>query len=857
MRKSTLFVLLVTLCAARAWSRPAVKGLSEQEAQLRSAAVRDVSYALSMSIDGTAPEYSGRETIAFTAAQAVPALTLDFDSGTVEALSVDGKDAAPGYNGIFLTLPALAAGAHRLEVRWRHAYSETGEGLYRFKDPEDGRLYLYTDFEPFNANKLFPCFDQPDLKARFTLKVDAPAAWTVISTMRESKVAPAGAGRKLWEFPPTPPLSTYVFSLHAGEYAHWSAKAGSIPLRLFARRSLARYVDAQEWFDVTRRGLAFYGKYFGIPYPYGKYDQLIVPDYNAGAMENVGAVTFSERYIRRGKRTLAEKEDLADTILHEMAHMWFGDYVTTAWWDGLWLNESFAEYMASLSCARATRYKDAWRSFFIDDKTWAYREDQQPTTHPIEAKVDDTETAFTNFDGITYGKGASALKQLAHLLGEDAFRDGVRLFLSRHAYGAAREQDFFAALGEAAKKDLSPWAAQWLETTGVNTVAARWTCEGGKLSSLALEQGNGPVRERKTQAALYDAALRPLGEAPVLMTSQEASVPALLGKPCPALVFPNAGDYDYAKMALDERSVKTAESSLEKAKDPLLRAMLWHALWDMVRDARWPVTSYERLALDKLGLEPDFKTAQMVLKTLSGATGSALEYDPHPDVAAFEALFWRKLKTAKKGSDEQKLWLDAFISVASTPRGLARLDRLLEERGPDGVALDQDRRWDALARLSALGAPEAASLISAEAKKDDSDKGVKGALAARAASSDEAAKRARLAQLADPASQESLGDQRAALAAFYPREQAALRWKLAPEFFAALPKLAPVKGEEFLNAFTRSLAPDACSAESVAAFDEFLAKHGSLPPAIVKNLKIARAEDQRCVAARKLLSAGR
>ncbi len=290
---------------------------------------------------------------------------------------------------------------------------------------------------------LFPCFDQPDLKAVYSLKADAPADWRVISTAGEEKTEVSGA-RKTWTFAKTQKLSTYVFSVHAGPYHVWTSSAGAIPLRLFARESLAKYVPAGEWLELTRQGLDFYGAYFDLPYPFKKYDQILVPDFNEGAMENVGAVTFGERYVSRSTQTLEEREETADTILHEMAHMWFGDLVTMKWWNGLWLNESFATYMSALAQSRATRYTRSWQSFFAAEKQWAYETDQRATTHPIEGDVADTGHAFADFDGITYGKGASVLKQLAYLLGEEKFRDGVRLYLKEHAYGNAEEKDFSA-----------------------------------------------------------------------------------------------------------------------------------------------------------------------------------------------------------------------------------------------------------------------------------------------------------------------------------------------------------------------------------------------------------------------------
>jgi aminopeptidase N len=841
----------LVLLAAPAAARPAVKGLSQKEAALRSVMVSSVSYELAVSLDSAAAEYEGEAAISFLYKEPAAPLTLDFDSGTIVRLSVNGAAVErPDYNGLFLTLPAGALKPGRNEVRlaYRHPYSATGEGLYRFVDPEDGRVYLYTDFEPFNANKLFPCFDQPDLKAPYALTVDAPAGWSVVSTARETGRASYGAGRTRWTFPATPPLSTYVYSLHAGEYAVWESTAGSVPLRLFARRSLAKYLEPEEWFDTARKGLAFFGDYFGIPYPYGKYDQLIVPDYNAGAMENAGAITFSERYIRRGARTRSEREDLAETILHEMAHMWFGDLVTPSWWDGLWLNESFASYMSSLAGERAAGYPESWLSFAAGDKAWAYWEDEQPTTHPVEARVDDTETAFTSFDGITYGKGQAALRQLAHLIGEDAFRDGVRLYLKRLAYRAATEADFFAALSQAGGGDLSSWRRQWLETAGMNTTRVEVRCRDGKVESAALRQEGRPLRRRKTDVALYDERMKPLARASVLARKKTTPIPELSGAGCPAFAFANAGDYDYSKTPLDAASLKTALSSLDRLPSPLDRALAWHALWQMVRDGRLSAAEYGRAVLAQIGGETDYETAKAVLLTVYGKTGDApsiLRYDPSLDAGAFASLFWERLSGAPKDSDMQKLWLDGFLQLAVSPE---RLRALLDGRGP--AALDQDRRWLALQRLSALGDPGAAALIEAEAARDRSDTGAKAALAARAAAPGEANKRLWLTSVSDPASAASLGDQRAVMDALFPREQSALRRTLAPEFYAALPRLAAVKDDEFLSAYASALEPTGCSSATAAALGAFLRGHPALPASAAKHLKIARAEDERCARAR-------
>ncbi|TPW20554.1 MAG: aminopeptidase N, partial [Elusimicrobia bacterium] len=418
MSPAILLAALLLAVPARA-ERPAVKGLSREEAAARAARVSDAAYRLQFVVGFDEKEFTGVTDISFNLKGAPAPLTVDFGEGLPRKVTANGADTAFDYNGHFLTLPpsALRKGANTVRIEYSHPYSATGSGLYRFKDPADGLVYLYSDFEPFDANLMFPCFDQPDIKAGYAVEVTAPEDWLVVSAARPERVLPAGPGARRWVFPMTKPFSTYVFSLHAGPYMEWRDDFQGLPLGLYARRSLARFVDAEEWFTVTKQGMGFFNRYFDFPYPFGKYDQVLVPDFNSGAMENVGAVTFSERNAPRSRPTPAERLDRADVILHEMAHMWFGDLVTMAWWDDLWLNESFASYMSAVAVDAATEFRDAWLDFNLGTKQWAYWEDQLVTTHPIEAVVPDTEVAFANFDGITYGKGASTLKQLAVLLG--------------------------------------------------------------------------------------------------------------------------------------------------------------------------------------------------------------------------------------------------------------------------------------------------------------------------------------------------------------------------------------------------------------------------------------------------------
>jgi aminopeptidase N len=867
-RPTRAALALALAAAATAASARAPGGtLTRADAAERAALVRDPAYELSLSLGADDKDFSGRETLRFALEAPAEGLTVDFEGGAVSALTVNGSSvAAPDVSAGFFVLPksALRAGENVVALSYTAPYSVDGSGLYRFRDPEDERVYLYTNFEPYAAHRVFPCFDQPDLKAAYSLTVDAPASWTVISTGRETGVAGSGA-RRVWTFAKTAKLSAYVFSVHAGPYHVWTSTAGAVPLRLFARESLARYVQADEWLDVTRRGLDFYGTYFGIPYPFAKYDQLIVPDFNEGAMENVGAVTFGERYVSRSTQTLEEREQAADVILHEMAHMWFGDLVTMKWWDGLWLNESFATYMAALSRARATRFPLAWQTFFGDMKSWAYTEDQRATTHPIEAEVPDTGQAFANFDGITYGKGASVLKQLAFLLGEDKFRDGVRLYLKDHAYGNSVEADFFGAMTKASGAELGAWRREWLDAAGVNTVRADYACgSGGRISSFALVQTapaeQAALRRHRTRVGLFedgpDGSLREASAVSVFYEGARTEIPELAGLPCPSFVYPNLGDEDYAKVELDARSLETAKTRIARIPDPHLREMLWASLWEMVRDAKWPVSRYANLVLSSLVDETDFKTASAVLETVGGrgeSSPSVLSYLEKPDYPRFEAFFLAGLAKAVPGGDFQKLWFDGYVKTAASPAAVERLQGLLDGSvRVEGLPLDQDRRWDVIERLSELDAPGADGLIEDEARRDPADTGAKAAITARAARPDPETKKVWFARIVDPKSASSLGELRAAMDGFYPRTQSRLRAAFLTPFLETLPALAAAKSDDFLDAYGRAMVPAVCTPEGESALASFLEKTPPAKPVLLRALRDARQEDERCVRVRAL-----
>ena len=850
-------------------TRRAAALLDEDYAAYRSRQVSDVRYQLQLDLNAGEELYTGRVEIEFELLHARAPLTVDFAGGEVQGVELAGKAVAYRYDGAFLEIAAaqLAPGPQQLRIRYAHPYSNDGSGLARFRDPEDGRVYVNTDFEPYYANRLFPCFDQPDLKASYRLTVDAPSDWLVVSATRESSVVGAGDGRR-WLFPETKRFSTYIFAVTAGPFEVWESRAGDIPLRLMARRSIAKYVDSDEWFRVTQQGFGFFAEYFGIAYPFGKYDQVLVPEFLWGAMENVAAVTFSERYVRRGRYTAKEKEGLANTILHEMAHMWFGDLVTMRWWNGLWLNESFADYMASLGLARATEYRDAWLSFFTHSKVWAYNSDEQVTTHAIDLPVADTDGAFANFDGITYGKGASVLKQLVHLLGEDAFQAAVRSYLARHAYANTELDDFIGAMTEASGRDLRQWEKDWLYQPGLNSVALETRCADGRVDQVVLQQGaaNGaPLRVHRLRVGAFqangDAEMRAVAALPTELRGPASELPVSDPIPCTAFLYPNYGDWAYIKVLLSPDTNRWLLQNVASFGEPLQRAMLWRALWESVRDARLPVVDYAQAVLSQLGGERNRQVLALALDDVAAALAYlqlfGAGFEPIRDEIAgrLEALAWQQVEALTQEPDLQMLWFDELLTIASTPASLDRLARMLEDgAGVGGFVPDQDRRWAMLGRLSAHGHAERQARATAEAKRDASDKGRKAAIAAAAADPALASKRQWLARIQSLDPDYSLSDLRSAMGSLLPPNQLAARRSLLAGVLAPLPSLDVERDPTFLEPYLGSLAVGYCEASSEAALADAVAKNASASVSTLRGLKVALQEEQRCLAIRSLMA---
>ena len=848
-------------------AREAGNFLSYDVARERRRAVSEPAYSIDIELDRSPGMFGGRVVASFKYGGGDDALTVDFRGGEVLGVSLNGGEVPWEYNGYFITLPAgsLEPGQQELVIDYEHPYSQDGAGLYRFEDPEDGRVYMFTDFEPYDANRLFPHFDQPDLKASYTLTVRAPANYQVISTTREQSVSVEG-DKRVWEFPATEPISSYIFSLHAGEYAVFEDKDFRYPLRLFVRQSLAEYVDEAFWFEKTRQGFDYFDEYFGLPYPFRKYDQVIVPDFISGAMENVAAVTFSESFVYRGETTRRQRMNLASVIMHEMAHMWFGDITTMAWWNGLWLNESFATYMAHLALSNGTEFKEAWHEFFIGDKQWAYAEDQLVTTHAIELPVPDTSVAMTNFDGITYGKGASVLKQLGFLLGDEVFRQGIRDYLAANAWANTELEDFTGALGTAADRNLDGWTQRWLYEAGLNTVELDYLCEDGALKSMTLLQSAPEdyptLREQRTILAFYQLDGERLvlaREMPLEFAGASTPVPGVEGMACPDFIYPNYGDYAFMKVALDERSIATLRDHIMTLEDPLQRNMAWYDLFMMVRDARLPLTDFLDILESHLAAESDLNAAADLMWNLRLGF-SYLHQVPGGEelladyAARFEKLLWGLVESSE--GDARQLWLSAYIATANNDTAWQRLEDLLKgELVLPGFELDQDQRWRIVLKLNEHLWPGHRELAVLEADRDRSSIGEENAVRAEVLSARGEAKSRWLEKATRLDDEYSLRRSRTIVAGLFPySSQRRLAEPLAVEMLAGLPRLDEEHNTTFHDNVTALLMPRLCSEENVTRLKAAAERYSDLDPVIVKGIKVAAQLDERCVKIGALLA---
>ncbi len=806
--------------------------------------------------------------IRFSCTEPGGATFLNLTAPAVVEVVLNGRalEAAEVFDGNRIQLEGLAAD-NVVRVIAECAYMRTGEGLHRFVDPADGEVYLYTQFETFDAHRAYACFDQPDLKSAFRFTVTAPGAWQVISNMapRAEPAPSAGApgGTRVWRFADSPRMSTYITAVVAGPYAvvheRHAGRGGEIPLGLYCRRSLAPHLDAEEMFRVTKAGFAFFEESFRYPYPFGKYDQLFVPEFNAGAMENAGCVTFLDDYVFRSRETRSLYEQRAEIVLHEMAHMWFGDLVTMRWWDDLWLNESFASFMAVFAQAESGLYPSAWTTFCNLEKTWAYRQDQLPSTHPIAADIVDNEAVKVNFDGITYAKGASVLKQLVAWVGREEFLAAMRGYFQRHAWGNTTLADLLGALEEASGRDLTAWSAEWLQTAGVNTLRANFTVTpDGRYASFAIVQQapaeHPTLRSHRLAIGLYDRTEGTLSRRQRLeldVVGARTEVPELVGQPQPDLLLVNDDDLTYAKIRLDDRSLATAREGIGELPSSLARALCWAAAWDMTRDAEMATRDYVALVLGGVGSEVEVGVVQTLLRQAKLAVDSFADPAWRASGLAVMADTARdRLLGAEPGSDFQLVWMRAFSSSATTAEQVALLsDILAGDRTIPGLNLDTELRWTVLTRLVVLGA-RGTEDIAAERVRDNTAAGERRAATALAARPDPAAKAAAWAQLVD---QDELPNamQTATVLGFQQPDQRDLLRGYVDLYFAMVGRIWAERTLEAAQTLVEGLYPYlVISPETVTATDAYLKREQ--PPAALRRLVLeARAGITRALAAQE------
>jgi aminopeptidase N len=738
------------------------ENLTRVEAQERKAIVDVTSYAIELDLT-TGPETFASTTVVTFSATAGASTFIDAFTRTVHSVTLNGEslDPAAVSDGVRIQLDNLAEN-NVLKVVADAEYTNSGEGLHRFVDPVDGEVYLYSQFEVPDSRRVFAVFEQPDLKATFQFTVTAPAAWQIVSNQTTPEPAVTGESAT-WAFAPTPRISSYITALIAGPYAVvrdelTSSDGRVIPLGIFSRKSLSQFLDADYIFEKTRQGFGYFESKFDFAYPFEKYDQLFVPEFNAGAMENAGAVTFTETYVFRSKVTDAIKERRVITVLHELAHMWFGDLVTMKWWNDLWLNESFAEWASTIAAAEATEWTEAWTTFAAMEKSWAYRQDQLPSTHPIVATINDLADVQVNFDGITYAKGGSVLKQLAAWVGIDAFFSGVGAYFKKHQFGNTELTDLLSELETASGRDLTEWAKLWLETAGVNTLRpAIETDDAGLITSFAVLQTAAAdyptIRPHRLAIGFYDLVdgkLVRVHRVELDVAGESTSVDELVGVAKPALVLLNDDDLAYAKIRLDDDSLRVAISQLSHIADPLARALVWGAVWDAVRDAETKPSDYIALVLGNIASETESTTIRTTLAQLTQVARSYIT-PANRDAAIAEVGdgLWALAQAAAPASDAQFQFVKFFANIASTPAHVEALVALRDGSSPlDGLTVDTDLDWELLEGLVLNGAADHSEIDVALAA-DNTSNGQQSAARASATIPTAAAKKAAFDSLVD------------------------------------------------------------------------------------------------------------
>ncbi|MDC0770026.1 aminopeptidase N [Streptomyces sp. HD] len=815
--------------------------LTRDEAQTRAQLLDVHRYTIELDLTTGDETFDSRTVVRFTtrADHADTDTFVEIKPAELRSVTLDGQPLDPEtLDGNRLPLKNLTAGEHELRVEAAMRYSRTGEGMHRFTDPTDGETYVYTQLFMDDVQRVFAAFDQPDLKAVFDLSVRAPEGWTVLANGITEQL---GDGH--WRAATTPLISTYLVAVAAGPWHSVRTEHRGLPFGLHCRRSLAPHLDqdADELIEVTRACFDRYHEKFDEPYPFDSYDQAFVPEFNAGAMENPGLVTFRDEFVYRSAVTDTERQTRAMVIAHEMAHMWFGDLVTLRWWDDIWLNESFAEYMGYQTCAEATRFTDTWTDFGVARKAWGYDADQRPSTHPVAPEaVDDTAAALLNFDGISYAKGASALRQLVAWLGEKDFLAGINTHFARHKFANATLADFIDSLAANTERDVHAWADTWLRTTGVDTLTPAVTPGENGTYNLTVDRAGS--RPHRIAVGLYDQDLGDNEGHLALRARLDLDVPHTDPQPIgkrPALLLLNDGDLTYAKVRFDPESFETVRKGLAGLPDPLTRAVVWNALRDAVRDGELAATAYLEAARTHLPHETDLALVQGVLAFATAQIAPRyLTPEERPAALATLSALCRDLIRRTEDGDNPGLRLIAvrhFIDVAAHPDTIAAW--LADGTVPGGPELDPELRWRVLGRLAVLGAVDEAA-IAAELERDPSATGQEGAARCRAALPDEEAKaRAWAAMFATDDSTDLSNYLFTATAqGFWQPEQADLVRQYVPRYYADAVAVAARRGPAIADAAGRWAFPaHAVDADTLRLGEDCL-RDGEPIPALRRKL---------------------
>ncbi len=837
--------------------------LTRDEAATRAALLDVTSYTVDLDLTLGGTSFGSVTTLEFSCRAPGSSTFADLVAPNVHEITLNGRslDPATVYVDSRIQLTDLAA-TNTLVVSATCAYSNTGEGLHRFVDPADERVYLYSQFEVPDARRVFTTFEQPDLKSVFTFNVTAPSHWVVVSVAPTPEPKAIDDSTSVWNFAPTERMSTYITAIVAGEYHGefdtYVGKFGEIPLGHYCRQSLVEHMDTDVLVELTKQSFEFFEEKFDYPYPFHKYDQLYVPEYNMGAMENAACVTLRDEYLPASRQPRSFFEFRASVITHEMAHMWFGNLVTMRWWDDLWLNESFAEWACYWCEAEATEYTDAWTGFANARKQTGYRADQLPSTHPIAADNVDLDAVEVNFDMITYAKGASVLKQLVAWVGLDAFVQGIRQYFKDHAFANTEFSDLLSALEKSSGRELDGWAREWLQTAGVNTLAPAFELDAdGNYASFAVLQSADPdwptLRRHRLGIGLYDAdaegrlVRREYLEVDVDGASTEIS--ALVGTAQPALLLLNDEDHAYAKIRLDEHSLATAIAGLAKVEDSLARALVWGAAWDMTRDAEMASTDWARLVLANIGSETDSWGVTRIPAMGAMAVNRYSDQAGRDDLKAeWEQGMRRLMLEADPGSDHQLTFARTFAGAARGEAALDDLGGILDGSFVvEGLAIDQDLRWTLIASLCRAGRFGDAE-IESEVARDNTISGMEKAAAARVAQPTAEAKAAGWDAILDPATANETS--REMVYSIFRSDQDEVVAPYVAKYLDAAHEIIDTLGFHKASVVLEYGFPLAVgSPEVVSRLDQWLTDYPDAPKGAVRYVREARADILRALAA--------